>query len=80
MVTDTYCAALSFANDFRLLQIQGYYVILGLDWLSQCSTMLVNWEDKWVELYKKDTTRLQVQEERASVQMCEAIQVAKELK
>jgi Retroviral aspartyl protease len=88
MITDTHCAALSFSlqghafkGDLCLLQIQGYDVILGLDWMSQFSTMLVNWEDKWVELKKEDATvRLQVREEKANVHMYETIQVAKGLK
>jgi Retroviral aspartyl protease len=41
MVTDTHCSSLTFSlqghefkGDLRLLQIKGYDVILGLDWLS----------------------------------------------
>jgi hypothetical protein len=64
-----------------LLHIKGYDVILGLDLLSQFATMLVNWEEKWVELAKpSNTVKLAIQEEIAKVQMCESIQVAKEVK
>jgi RNase H-like domain found in reverse transcriptase/Reverse transcriptase (RNA-dependent DNA polymerase)/Integrase zinc binding domain/Retroviral aspartyl protease/Ty3 transposon capsid-like protein/Integrase core domain/Chromo (CHRromatin Organisation MOdifier) domain len=88
MVTDSKCTNLQFSlqgHDFtgnlRLFQIQGYDVILGLDWLSQFATMLVNWNGKWVELAKNGTTtRLQVQEEMAKVQLCHEVQLEKEVK
>jgi Retroviral aspartyl protease len=48
MVTDSKCTALTFTlqgheftGDFRLLQIQGYDLIQGLDWLSRFEPMLV---------------------------------------
>jgi Retroviral aspartyl protease len=54
MVTDTHCSSLTFSlqghdfkGDLRLLQIKGYDVILGLDWLSQFVTLLVNWKERW---------------------------------
>jgi Reverse transcriptase (RNA-dependent DNA polymerase)/RNase H-like domain found in reverse transcriptase/Retroviral aspartyl protease len=88
MVTDTHCSSLTFSlqghdfkGDLRLLQIKGYDVILGLDWLSQFATLLVNWKERWVELNQYGTTvRLQVQEEVTKVQMCETVQLEKEIK
>jgi Retroviral aspartyl protease len=75
MVTNTHYSGITFSlqghefsGNLRLLQIQGYDLILELDWLSQFATILVNWEDKWVELDKQGVKiRLQVQEEKATV-------------
>jgi Retroviral aspartyl protease len=88
IVTDTHCATLNFSlqghvftGDLRLLQIQGYDVILGLNWLSQFSTMLVNWNEKWVELGKQgNVVKLQVQKELATIHLCESIELEKEAK
>jgi Retroviral aspartyl protease len=55
MVTDSKCSALTFSlqgqeftGDLRILQIQGYDIILELDWLSQFEPMLIDWSNKWV--------------------------------
>jgi Retroviral aspartyl protease len=88
MVTNSKCNALQFqlqgydfTGDFRLLQIQGYDLILGLYWLSQFEPMLVGWNNKWLEFDKEGRkVRLQVQEEQAMIQLYEEIQISKELK
>jgi Retroviral aspartyl protease len=85
MVTDTHYSSLNFSfqghpftGDLRLLQIPGYDIILGLDWLSKFTTMLVYWDERWVELGKHGSTvKLQVQEEVATVHLCESIQLKK---
>jgi Retroviral aspartyl protease len=35
-----------FTSDFHLLQIQGYDLILGVDWLSQFELMIICWHNK----------------------------------
>jgi Retroviral aspartyl protease/Ty3 transposon capsid-like protein len=59
MVTDSKCQALlfsiqghQFCHDLRLLPVQGYDVILGLDWLSQFSPMYIDWYNRWVEFHQ----------------------------
>jgi Retroviral aspartyl protease len=61
MVTDSKCQSLSFciqgtefSGDLRLLPVQGYDVILGLDWLGQWGDMKINWKDKWLQFKKDD--------------------------
>jgi Retroviral aspartyl protease len=87
MVTYSKCDSLifsiqgtEFCNDLRLLPIQGYDIILGLDWLSQWGDMRINWKDKWVKFQKDDqAVKLQVSEEVAVVRMCEEINMVREL-
>jgi hypothetical protein len=51
-----------------------------LDWLSQFGPMLVDWKKKCVQLEKDGTTvKLQVQPKQASIQLCEGVDVGKEL-
>lgn len=40
----------NFISNFRLLNLGGYDVLLGMDWLEQFSPMQVNWIDKWMEI------------------------------
>lgn len=40
----------NFINNFRLLNLGGYDIILGMDWLEQFSPMQVNWVDKWMDI------------------------------
>jgi Retroviral aspartyl protease len=42
-----------FSGDLRILNIQGYDIILGVDWLRQYSPMKINWLDKWVSVVKE---------------------------
>jgi Retroviral aspartyl protease len=37
-----------FRDDFRVLDIKGYDIILGIDWLTQYRPMEINWLEKWV--------------------------------
>jgi Retroviral aspartyl protease len=88
MVTDSTCQALlfsiqgyQFCHDLRLLPVQGYDVILGLDWLSQFGPMCIDWHNRWVEFQQQgDKIRLQVSSETAMLKLCEEINVDKELK
>jgi Reverse transcriptase (RNA-dependent DNA polymerase)/RNase H-like domain found in reverse transcriptase/Retroviral aspartyl protease len=88
MVTDSTCQALlfsiqgyQFCHDLRLLPMQGYDVILGLDWLSQFGPMCIDWHNRWVEFQQQgDKIRLQVSSETAMLKLCEEINVDKELK
>jgi Retroviral aspartyl protease len=87
MVTNSKCSALqfslqgqSFIGDLRLLPIQGYDLILGLDWLSQFIPMVVDWSKKWVQFERNgEIVKLQVQKEVAEISLCEAVNVSKEL-
>jgi hypothetical protein len=43
--------------------------------------MLVNWDERWVELGKNGITiKLQVEEEVATIHLCELVQLEKESK
>jgi Retroviral aspartyl protease len=87
MITNSKCSCLKFSlqghefiGDFKLLQIQGYDLILGMDWLSQFKPMLVGWNNKWIEFDKQGTkVKLQVREERAVVHMYEDIHIVQEI-
>lgn len=55
MVTDASCEGLiyslqgqTFKDNLRLLNIQGYDMILGIDWLTQFRPMQVDWLEKWI--------------------------------
>ena len=39
----------NFSNDFKLIPLGGYDIILGMDWLEQYSPMKIDWVNKWVE-------------------------------
>lgn len=56
MKTDRQCTKLPieiqghvFEADLMLLDVSGYDVILGLDWLTTLGTMSVNWADQKLE-------------------------------
>jgi Retroviral aspartyl protease len=88
MVTDSKCTSLQFSiqgyefkHEMRLLPVRGYDLILGLDWLSQFGPMTVDWKHKWVEFpINNQTVRLQVQDEKAVIQMCGGVEIDKEVK
>lgn len=88
MVTDSKCKGFTFSiqgNEFegelRLLAITGYDMILGLDWLSQLGPMTIDWGNRWVAFEKGGKRiKLQVQEEVARVEMCQAIEMEKKIK
>jgi hypothetical protein len=50
----------SFVSDFRILELQSFDVIVGMDWLSYYSPMQIHWEQKWLALpYQGEITVLQ---------------------
>jgi hypothetical protein len=62
------------------LPIQGYDLILGLDWLAQFGPMVVDWNSKWVQFEMGGkTVKLQVQKEIVEISLCEAVNVSKEI-
>ena len=40
----------SFVHDLRILQLDSYDLILGMDWLERFSPMEIHWKDKWITL------------------------------
>lgn len=49
----------SFKNDFKLIPLGSYDIILGMDWLQQHSPMQIDWIQKWVEFqYQNQLIRL----------------------
>jgi len=38
----------SFTQDFRVLSLQSYDMVLGMDWLEKFSPMKVHWGQKWM--------------------------------
>ncbi|KAJ3687163.1 hypothetical protein LUZ61_016327 [Rhynchospora tenuis] len=69
-------------GDVRLLNIQGYDLILGMDWLAQHGPMTIDWELGQLQLFKSGKKMVfQVQNETAEVKLCqETICTAKETK
>lgn len=60
MVTDSKCTKLQFEikghefeGELRLLNITGYDMILGLDWLGQFGPMSIDWANRWVAKMEK---------------------------
>jgi hypothetical protein len=50
----------SFQHDLRVLPLDSYDLILGMDWLELYSPMEVHWQDKWLSIpYNGDTVLLQ---------------------
>ncbi|KAJ4748790.1 polyprotein [Rhynchospora pubera] len=89
MYTSTKCTNLPFSLQnhaltatVRLLNIQGYDLILGMDWLSQHGPMTIDWELGQLQLFKEGQKLIfQVKNEVAEVRMCqEVVQPAKEAK
>jgi Retroviral aspartyl protease len=88
MVTDSTCQNLcfkiqgnEFCHDLRLLPVQGYDIILGLDWLSTLGPMQIDWKEKWLEFQNKGkSVKLQVTTEKAVLQLCETVNLDKEIK
>ncbi|KAJ4789708.1 polyprotein [Rhynchospora pubera] len=79
MITEAACNALKFSiqghefeKDMRVLDVKGYDLILGLDWLRDMGPMVVDWS-KGCLAFKKDNKdiKLQVCEEVAEVRMCQ---------
>jgi Retroviral aspartyl protease len=89
MITDLQCEALQFQlqghefeRDIRVLDVRGYDMILGLDWLTSLDPMKIDWGKGSLEFRQKDKEiRLQVREEKAQIKLCEsAINLDKEKK
>jgi Retroviral aspartyl protease len=88
MMTDSICISLQFSiqgyefsHDLRLLSVQGYDVILGLDWLAILGPMQIDWFNKWIEFQLEGKmVKLQVTNEKAVLKLSEAVDVKKEMK
>jgi hypothetical protein len=53
---------LEFSSSFKILPLQSYDGIVGMDWLSLHSPQVVDWNEKWVAFQVKGKwTSLQVQ-------------------
>lgn len=76
MATNSKCALIKFTiqgqkctGELKLLQIRGYDIILGLDWLSKLGPMKIDWRNKWFER-DGNPVNLHVQEENELITMC----------
>jgi hypothetical protein len=48
-----------FTSSLRVLPLQKYDLIVGMDWLEKFSPMMVNWADKWLMIpYNGSTVKL----------------------
>jgi hypothetical protein len=46
--------------DAKIIDMDAYDLVLGMNWLEQFSHMTCNWLDKWIEFqYKQKTIKLQ---------------------
>jgi hypothetical protein len=55
-----YCSGVTFQTDFKLLSLDGYDLILGMDWLESHSPMSIHWAKKWMKfVYKGKDIHLQ---------------------
>ncbi|KAJ1699965.1 hypothetical protein LUZ63_008477 [Rhynchospora breviuscula] len=88
MVTDTKCESLQFSiqgyeftKDVRLLSVQGYDMILGLDWLMSLGPMSIDWSKGRLEFNNNgQEVKLQVKSEIAEVKIMEGkLNVAREV-
>ncbi|KAJ3708704.1 hypothetical protein LUZ61_012409 [Rhynchospora tenuis] len=87
MATSTKCNDLPFSlqnqeltGTMRLLNIQGYDIILGMDWLAQHGPMTIDWQLGQLQLFKSGQKLVfQVQNELSEVKLCqEVLQPSKE--
>ncbi|KAJ3701854.1 hypothetical protein LUZ61_005559 [Rhynchospora tenuis] len=61
-----------FEGEFRVLEVEGYDVILGMDWIAQVGPVVIDCERGLVKLRHNDTNiSLQVQKEVAEVTLCQ---------
>ncbi|KAJ4788261.1 polyprotein [Rhynchospora pubera] len=61
-----------FSGDLRVLEIQGYDVILGMDWLSQFGLMTVDWNQGALYIkHQGQDVKLQVENISAEVHICQ---------
>jgi hypothetical protein len=55
-----YCGGVMFQTDFKLLSLDGYDLILGMDWLESHSPISIHWAEKWMKfVYKGKDIHLQ---------------------
>ncbi|KAJ4763928.1 polyprotein [Rhynchospora pubera] len=80
MTTDSVCHALQFTiqghefqKNMRLLDVKGYDLILGLDWLNEMGPMLIDWKRGSIK-FKKDNVEVKLQacDEKAEVKLCQS--------
>lgn len=45
-----------FSHSLKILQLQSYDIILGMDWLAKFSPMKVDWKDKWMQIPLNNST------------------------
>ncbi|KAJ4780790.1 polyprotein [Rhynchospora pubera] len=88
LLSNMRCEALTFSlqqHEFqatlRILEVQGYDLILGMDWITQMGPMLIDGAKGMVQLTCGGTTiKLQVQNEMAELKLCDgSINVSQEL-
>ncbi|KAJ3690878.1 hypothetical protein LUZ61_020042 [Rhynchospora tenuis] len=89
MVTDRKCDSLKFEiqgvpfeKDVRLLAVEGYDVILGLDWLVNQGPMKIDWgKGKLAFMKEGREVKLEVREEKAEIQLIShEMDLSKEMK
>ncbi|KAJ4750063.1 polyprotein [Rhynchospora pubera] len=79
MITEAVCNALKFSiqghdfeRDMRVLDVKGYDVILGLDWLNEMGPMMIDWNKGSIKFKRGNKeVKLQVNEEVAEIKMCQ---------
>ncbi|KAJ3684911.1 hypothetical protein LUZ61_014075 [Rhynchospora tenuis] len=63
----------NFTGNLRVLEDQGYDIILGMDWIAKMGPMVIDCDKRCVQLtVDGQNILLQVQHEQAEVQLCEA--------
>ncbi|KAJ3707248.1 hypothetical protein LUZ61_010953 [Rhynchospora tenuis] len=80
MTTDSVCHALRFSlqghefhKDMRLLDVKGYDLILGLDWLNEMGPMVVDWKKGSIKFSRgSEEIHLQASDEVAELKLCQA--------
>ncbi|KAJ4802055.1 polyprotein [Rhynchospora pubera] len=81
MITELECKGLTFSiqgyefqKDMRVLDVRGYDLILGLDWLTEMGPMLIDWGKGYIKFQQGSREiELQVKDEVAQVQLCQEI-------
>ncbi|KAJ4802668.1 polyprotein [Rhynchospora pubera] len=64
----------AFMGNFRVLEVQGYDLILGMDWIAQMGPMVIDCVKGVVQLTKEGKrVHLQVQTETAEVRLCDGM-------
>ncbi|KAJ1700090.1 hypothetical protein LUZ63_008602 [Rhynchospora breviuscula] len=80
LISDSKCDGLQFQlqnhtleGNLRVLEVQGYDIILGMDWIAKMGPMVIDCDKGLVQLSKEgQVIMLKVQHEQAEVQLCEA--------